>query len=104
MPPRQRDNWLAVGMRKTVSAHQERVSPLLNKIRKGRLDLAWATCIHGQQVHPKSMRHHLRFAIAENGVGRVAEVSDRLAAGTNSSSRSRRFAATSTKKRSMQVP
>src|SRR5262249_8791218 len=77
----QRDNFIAMGMKKTVAAHQESVSPLLNKIRKGGLDLAWATCIQKQQAHPKSTRrnfHLSRFSFGINGVGRVAEVSDRL--------------------------
>src|SRR5947208_14640651 len=80
MAPRQPGDLIAVGKKKPIGAHQERVSPLLNKVRKGRLDLAWATCIHEQQANPKSTRrnlHHSRFALLITGVGRVAEVSDR---------------------------
>jgi hypothetical protein len=46
MAGRQRDDLIGMGKKKTVAAHLERVSPLLNKVRKGRVDLAWATCIH----------------------------------------------------------
>jgi ATP-dependent DNA ligase len=35
-----RDNFIAVGVKKTIAAHQESVSPLLSETRKGRLDLA----------------------------------------------------------------
>ncbi len=65
---------------KTVAAHQERVSPLLNKILKPRLDLDWATCIHEQQPYPKSTRcslHLSRFGLRINGISRVAKVGDR---------------------------
>ena len=80
MSGRQRDDLIGIGKKKTVAAHVERVSPLLNKVRKGRLDLAWATCIHEQEAYPMSTRRKLhlsRFALGKNGVGRVAEVSDR---------------------------
>src|SRR5260370_10725468 len=81
MAPCQSDDLIAVGMKKTVAAHQERVGPRLNKIRKGRVDVAWATCIHEQQAYPTRTRcllHLSRFGFGKNGVGRVAEVSDRL--------------------------
>ena len=81
----QRDNFIAMGMKKTVAAHQESVCPLLNKVRKGCLDLAWAACIGKQQAHSKSTRrdfHLFRFGLGKNWVGRVPQVSD-LAGGTN---------------------
>src|SRR5262249_6469535 len=49
--------------------------------RKGCLDLALATCIYKQEAHPKCVRrglHLFRFGLGKNGVGRVAQVSDRL--------------------------
>src|ERR1700730_3049700 len=79
MAGRQRDDLIGMGKKKTVAAHLERVSSLLNKVRKGRLDLAWATCIHEQQAYPTRTRcilHLSRFGLGKNGVGWVAEVSD----------------------------
>jgi hypothetical protein len=79
MAGRQRDDLIRMGKKKTVAAHLERVSPLLNKVRKGRLDLGWATSIHEQEAHPMSTRRNLhlsRFALSKNRVGRVAEVSE----------------------------
>jgi hypothetical protein len=79
MAGRQRDDLSGASKKKTVAAHQERASPLLNNIRKGRLDLAWPTCVHEQQAHPKSMRcnlHLSRFGLGKNRIGRVPEVSD----------------------------
>lgn len=81
MTGRQRDDLIGMVKKKPVAAHQERVSALLNKVRKGHLDLARAACIHDQQAHPMSTRrnfHLFGFALRKNGVARVAEVSDRL--------------------------
>src|SRR5262249_47208713 len=77
----QRDDLIAVGMKKTVAAHQEGVSALLNKICKGRVDLACATCIHERQAYPtriRCIRRLFGLGFGKKGVGRVAEVSDRL--------------------------
>ena len=52
----QRDDLVGMSKEKAVAAHLERVSPLLNKFCKGRLDLAWATCIHDPQAHPMGTR------------------------------------------------
>jgi putative SOS response-associated peptidase YedK len=38
-----------MGKKKTITAHLERVSRLLNKIRKGGVNLACATCIEDQE-------------------------------------------------------
>ena len=68
-----------MGKKKTIGAHQERGSPLLNKIRKGRIDLALATCIQEQQADPKSTRRNLhlfRFGLGINGIGWVSEITD----------------------------
>jgi hypothetical protein len=53
---------------------------LQQKIDEVRAFEKMATCIHDQQAHPTSTRcnlHLSRFALGKNGVGRVAEVSDR---------------------------
>src|SRR5262249_32327252 len=81
MAGRQRDDLRGIGKKRNGAAHHERVSPLLNKLRKRRLELARATCIHEQEVNSTSTRGSLQFspfALSKNGVGRVAEVSDRL--------------------------
>src|SRR5438105_629293 len=80
MAGRKRDDLIAMGQKKTVGAHQERSNPLLNKIRKRRLDLARATYIHKQQAYTETTRSDLHlsgFVLGKNGVGRVAEVSNR---------------------------
>src|SRR5262249_57604056 len=59
MPGRQRDNLIGMGKKKTVAADLERVNPLLNKICKGRLDLARGACIHRQEAHPLNPCPHL---------------------------------------------
>ena len=81
MPGRQRDDLIGIGKKKNSAAHHKRVSPLLNKVREGRLELAWATYIHEQEANCMSTRGSLqlsRFALGKNGVGPVVEVSDRL--------------------------
>src|SRR5262249_8031516 len=81
MPGRQRDDLIGIGKKRNSAAHHKRVSPLLNKVREGRLELAWATCIHEQEANCMSSRGSLqlsRFALGKNGVGPVVEVSDRL--------------------------
>src|ERR1700737_2680683 len=80
MAGRQRDDLIGICKKRNGATHHERVSPLLNKLRKGRLELAWATCIHEQEANCMSIRGSLQlfpFALGKNGVGRVAEVSDR---------------------------
>jgi len=47
MSGRQCDDLIGIGKKRNSAAHHERVSPLLNNVREGRLELAWATCIHG---------------------------------------------------------
>ena len=47
MSGRQRDDLIGIGKKRNSAAYHERVSPLLNNVREGRLELAWATCIHG---------------------------------------------------------
>src|SRR5262249_60787985 len=77
----QHDDLIAMGKKKTVAAHVARVSPLLNKVRKRRLDLVRGTCIHEPEVDPVSTRRNLylcHFGLRVNGVGRVSEVSDQL--------------------------
>ena len=59
MAGRQRDDLIGMGKKKTVAAHLERVSSLLNKVRKGRLDLACDTCIEDQEPYPMGMRRSL---------------------------------------------
>src|SRR6516225_1621289 len=81
MAGRQRDDLIGMGKKETIAAHLKRVRLLLNKVRKSCVDLARATCIEGQECHPMRTRRDLylsRFALGINGVGRVAEVSDRL--------------------------
>src|SRR5262249_7919902 len=78
MAGRQRDNLIGICKNRNGAAHHERVSPLLNNLRKGRLELAWATCIQEQETNCTSTRSSLQlspFALGKNGVGRVAEVS-----------------------------
>src|SRR5262245_2269099 len=44
----------------------------VNKVREGRLELAWVTCIHEQEANCMSTRGSLqlsRFALGKNGVG-----------------------------------
>ena len=80
MPGRQRDDLIGIGKKRNSAAHHERVSLLLNKLREGRLEIAWATCIQKQEANRMSTRGSLqlsRFALSKDGVGRVAEVSDR---------------------------
>jgi hypothetical protein len=70
---------IGISKKKTVAAHLERVGALLYKLRKGCLDLALATCIHGHEAHPMGTRRNIdlpRFALGINGIGRVAEVTD----------------------------
>src|SRR5262245_24519831 len=81
MPGRQRDDLIGIGQKGNGAAHDERFSSLLNKVRKGRLELAWVTCIHEHEANSTSTRGSLqlsRFALGKDGVGWVAEVSDRL--------------------------
>src|SRR5262249_32396470 len=81
MPGRQRDDLIGIGKKRNSATDHKSVSPLLNKVREGRLELAWATCIHEQEANCISIRRslqHSRFALGKNGVGRVAEVSNRL--------------------------
>src|SRR5262249_58145377 len=76
MAGRQRDNLIGMGKKKTVAADLERVNPLLNKICKGRLDLARGACIHRQEAYPLSACRNLhlsRFGLRINGIGWVAE-------------------------------
>src|SRR5262245_12945640 len=75
----QRDDLIGTCKKRNGAAHYERVSALLNNLRKGRLELAWATCIYEQKANCTSPRSSLQlspFALGKNGVGRVAEVSD----------------------------
>src|SRR5262245_33081224 len=77
----QRDDLIGICKKRNGAAHHERVSPLLNKLRKGRLELAWATCVHEHEANCTSTRGSLQlfpFALGKNGVGRVAQVSDRV--------------------------
>ena len=46
MAGRQRDDLIQMSKKETVGAHVERVSPLLNQLGKGCVDLAWPTCIY----------------------------------------------------------
>jgi hypothetical protein len=81
MPGRQRDDLIGIGKKKNSADHHKRVSPLLNKVREGRLELAWAAYIPEQEANCMSTRGSLqlsRFALGKNGVGPVVEVSDRL--------------------------
>ena len=81
MAGRQGDDLIRICEKRHSAAHHERFSSLLNKVREGRLELAWATCIHGHEANSTSTRGSLqlaRFALGKNGVGGVAEVSDRL--------------------------
>jgi len=76
----QRRDLIAVNVKKPIATHEECVSSLLNEIDKGRPDLAWATCIHMEQVHPKSSRCYLdvsRLGLNKNWIGRIVEVTDR---------------------------
>jgi hypothetical protein len=50
MAGRQRDDLIQMGKKETVGAHVERVSSLLNQLGKGRLDLAWPTCIYEEEA------------------------------------------------------
>jgi hypothetical protein len=52
MASRQRDDLIQMGKKKTIGSHVERVSPLLNQLGKGRLDLAWPTCIYEEEASP----------------------------------------------------
>jgi hypothetical protein len=61
--------------KRNSAAHHDRFSSLLNKVREGRLELAWATCIHKHEANSTSTRGCLqlsRFALGKNGVGRAA--------------------------------
>jgi hypothetical protein len=81
MASRQPDDLIQMGEKKTIGAHVERVSLPLNQFGKGRLDLAWPTCIYDEETYPVSTRRNLRFACVGfriNGITRVPEVSDRL--------------------------
>src|SRR5215471_17779603 len=81
MTSRQRDDSIQMGKKKTIGAHVERVSLLLNQLGKGRLDLAWPTCIYEEEAHPMSTRRNLRLScvgLGINRISRVPKVSDRL--------------------------
>src|SRR5215813_2529446 len=81
MTSRQRDDSIQMGKKKTIGAHVERVSLLLNQLGKGRLDLAWPTCIYEEEAHPMSTRRNPRFCCVGFGINRISrvpEVSDRL--------------------------
>src|SRR5215510_14902654 len=81
MAGRQGDDLIGICKKRNSAAHHERFSSLLNKVREGCLELAWATCIHEHAANSTSTRGSLqltRFALGKTGVGRVAEVSDRL--------------------------
>src|SRR5436190_22217848 len=72
MAGRQRDDLIGICKKRNGAAQ--------NKVRKGRLQLAWATCIHDQEANSTLTRRRLqlsRFVLGKNGSGRVAEVSDR---------------------------
>jgi hypothetical protein len=57
-----------MGKKKTVAAHLERVSPLLNKIIKSRVDLTCATCIEGQELAPAAVCSSLVSLSAKAGL------------------------------------
>ena len=59
MAGRERDDLVGMSKEKTVTTHLEYVNSLLNNVREGRLNLAWATCIHDQQVHSMGIRRSL---------------------------------------------
>ena len=56
MASRQRDDLIQMGKKKTIGDHVERVRLLLNQLGKGRLDLAWPTCIYEEEAYPMSTR------------------------------------------------
>src|SRR4029077_10868607 len=71
---RQRDDLIGIGKKGNSATYHKSVSPVVNKVREGRLEVAWATCIHEQEANC-----HSRFALGKNGIGRVAEISNRAA-------------------------
>jgi len=85
VPRRQRDDLiLERKVKQAVTAQQESARLLLNKIRKGRLDLIRVTRIQRQKVHSdRTCRglHLCRFCLRIDRVGWVAEVSNRRGCG-----------------------
>src|SRR5262249_32764898 len=80
----QRNDLIRLSKKKTVAAHLQRLSLLLNEVRKGGVNLAWATCIKGQEAHSMSARRNLHFSRLSLGINRVcwvAEISDRRGLG-----------------------
>jgi hypothetical protein len=76
MAYRQSDDLIVVRNKQTVTAYQERASPLLNKILERRRNFPWATCIREQQAHSQGIRrnlHLLCFGLCKNGISGVTE-------------------------------